>query len=94
MRDSKEIAEENFEKLQMENKSLLERFKEELHSVLSLKSSVTDEDTLASRHEHNENVRILNDFFENPYSKSLKKVFKLKRIRKEDKSVDSCNLMV
>lgn len=91
---SKSEVEKELLKLQEENRALVERFKEEMQSVLSMKSSFSDEDTLASREEFNENIRIINDFFDNPYSRSLKKIFKLKRVRKEDKSVDSMNLMV
>jgi chromosome segregation ATPase len=91
---SKSEVEKDLLKLQEENRCLVERFKEEIQSVLSLKSALSDEETLASREEFNENIKIINDFFDNPYSRSLKKVFKLKRVRKEDKSVDSMNLMV
>ena len=49
-------------KAKEESKLLIERFKEEMHSVLSLKSSMTDEDTIASKDEFNENMKIINEF--------------------------------
>lgn len=76
-----------------ENRLLVDRFKEEMQSVLSLKSAYTSEDKLASREELNENMEILSEFFDDPYSKTLKKIFKLKRVRKEDSSVDSTSLI-
>ena len=38
-------------------------------------------------------LRLLMNSFSNPYDKTLKKVFKLKRVRKDDSSVDSSDLM-
>jgi len=78
---------------QQEQRKLIERIREEMQSVLSLKSAFSDEDQIASKDELNENMRIINEFFNNPYDNTLKKIFKLKRVRKEDNSVDSCELM-
>ena len=93
IRSSYSLLEEQLKKAQGKSQLVIERFKEEMHSVLSLKSALTDEDTIASKEEFNENMKIINDFWENPFSKSLKKIFKLKRVRQEDKSVDSSNLL-
>ena len=92
----KESIEETRQKLAMaeeENRLLVDRCKEEVQSVLSLKSANTSEDKLASKEELNENMKILSEFFDDPYTKTLKKIFKLKRLRKEDSSVDSITLM-
>jgi hypothetical protein len=61
--------------------------------VLSLKSSESSREELADREEVSENQQLINEYFSDPYSHSLKKLFKLKRIRKDDKSCDSSSMM-
>ena len=65
-----------------------------MSNVVSLKSSVgIEHEILAEPDEVAENLDLLNQFFEDPFSHNLKKIFKLKRVRPDDKSVDSALLM-
>ena len=93
IKEAKIEAEEKLSVKKDEKRTLVDRLKDEMQSVLSLKSANTLKDSLASREELNDNMRIINEFFDDPYSKTLKKIFKLKRLRKEDSSVDSTSLM-
>ena len=70
-----------------------ERIKEELRSVVSLKTSLTTEQELASSDEFNDTIKTLNHFLEDPLHNTLKRVFKLKRLREDSVSVDSRTLM-
>jgi len=72
---------------------LLTKIKEELENVVSLKSSSPGKPTVASPEELGESMKLLEGFFADPFTHSLKRVFKLKRVRPEDKSVDSLSLM-
>ena len=93
LKEDHEHKEAEIVQYQAEQQKLVERIREEMQSVLSLKSAFSDEAKIASKEELNENIKIINEFFSNPYDKTLKKVFKLKRVRKDDSSVDSSDLM-